>query len=258
MADLLLVIDVGNTQIVLGVYDGESLKAHWRLDTKARRTEDEMAVMVSQLFNLAGIDAQSVKSAIISCVVPPLLPALLNFCRNTFSCDPLVVGPGIKTGVSIRTDDPREVGADRIANTAGGLSIFDPPMILIDFGTAITIDAISKNSEYLGGAIIPGIELSMNALYHKAAKLPKVEIAKPPSIIGANTVHSMQSGAFYGYVCLVDGIVEKMKLVLGAGSKVIATGGEAALVAKSSKTIEHVEENLTLIGLSVIHKKNER
>jgi len=258
MAGMLLVIDVGNTQIVLGVYDGKSLEAHWRLDTKARRTQDEMAVMVSQLFNLAGIEARSVKNAIISCVVPPLLPALLNFCRNTFSCDPLVVGPGIKSGVSIRTDDPREVGADRIANTAGGLSIFDPPMILIDFGTAITIDAISKNAEYLGGAIIPGIELSMNALYHKAAKLPKVEIAEPPSIIGANTVHSMQSGAFYGYVCLVDGIVKKMKSVLGAGSKVIATGGEAALVAKSSETIEHVEENLTLIGLRVIHEKNER
>ncbi|HEB73406.1 MAG TPA: type III pantothenate kinase [Nitrospirae bacterium] len=255
---MLLVIDIGNTQIVLGVYDGKSLEAHWRLDTKARRTQDEMAVMVSQLFNLAGIEARSVKNAIISCVVPPLLPALLNFCRNTFSCDPLVVGPGIKSGVSIRTDDPREVGADRIANTAGGLSIFDPPMILIDFGTAITIDAISKNAEYLGGAIIPGIELSMNALYHKAAKLPKVEIAEPPSIIGANTVHSMQSGAFYGYVCLVDGIVKKMKSVLGAGSKVIATGGEAALVAKSSETIEHVEENLTLIGLRVIHEKNER
>ncbi|VAX24505.1 Pantothenate kinase type III, CoaX-like [hydrothermal vent metagenome] len=258
MDGMLLVIDVGNTQIVLGVYDGKSLKAHWRLDTKARRTEDEMAVMVSQLFNLAGIEARSVKNAIISCVVPPLLPALLNFCRNTFSCDPLVVGPGIKSGVSIRTDDPREVGADRIANTAGGLSIFDPPMILIDFGTAITIDAISKNAEYLGGAIIPGIELSMNALYHKAAKLPKVEITKPPSIIGANTVHSMQSGAFYGYVCLVDGIVKKMKSVLGAGAKVIATGGEAALVAKSSETIEHVEDNLTLIGLRVIHEKNER
>ena len=258
MTDLLLVIDVGNTQIALGVYDGKSLKAHWKLDTESRRTEDEMAVIVSQLFNLSGIDARSVKNSVISCVVPPLLPALLNFCRNMFSCDPLLVGPGVKTGVSIKTDDPREVGADRIANTAGGLSIYDPPMILIDFGTAITIDAVSSKAEYLGGAIIPGIGLSMNALYHKAAKLPKVEITEPPSIIGANTVHSMQSGAFYGYICLVDGIVKKMKSVLGSGAKVIATGGEAPLVAHSSRTIEHVEENLTLIGLRVIHEKNGR
>jgi type III pantothenate kinase len=256
MADLLLVIDVGNTQIALGVYKGKSLTAHWRLDTESRRTEDEMAVIVSQLFNLADIDARSVKNAVISCVVPPLLPALQKFCRNMFSIEPLLVGPGVKTGVSIKTDDPREVGADRIANTAGGLSIYDPPMILIDFGTAITIDAISKKAEYLGGAIIPGIGLSMNALYSKAAKLPKVEIAKPPSIIGASTVHAMQSGAFYGYVCLVDGIVMKMKPTLGPDVKVIATGGEAPLVSKSSETIEHVEENLTLIGLRVIHEKN--
>lgn len=254
----LLVIDVGNTQMVLGVYDGASLLAHWRLDTKARRTEDELAIVVGQLFNLEGLDLKSVANVAISCVVPPLLPPLSRFCAKTFSLDPLIVGPGVKTGVVIKVDDPREVGADRIANVAGALSLFPPPLIIVDFGTAITLDAVSAGSEYLGGAIVPGIQLSLNALHHNAAKLPKVEIAEPPSVIGSNTIHSMQSGAFYGYVSLVDGIVEKMKAVLGTKTKILATGGEAALIASSSLTIDRVEENLTIEGLRVIHEKNMR
>jgi len=256
MAGYLLVIDVGNTHIVLGVYEGETLKAHWRLDTKSRRTDDEMAITVNQLFIFGSLPLKEVNAVIISCVVPPLLPALIRFSKKTFGCDPVVVGPGIKTGVAISVDDPREVGADRIVNAAGGLSLYDPPLILVDFGTAITIDAVSKDSEYLGGAIVPGVELSLNALYHAAARLPKVEMARPPSVIGRNTIHAMQSGAFYGFISLVDGIVDRIKPLLGGAVTVVATGGEASLVAAASRTIGHVEENLTLEGLRVIHQKS--
>ena len=255
MENYLLAIDVGNTQIVIGVYEATELKAHWRLDTKARRTEDELAIMVSQLFRLADIGMEQVNGIVICCVVPPLAQTLVQFCKKAFAIEPLVVGPGVKTGIPIDVDDPREVGADRIANAAGALSLYSPPLIVVDFGTAITLDAISENSEYRGGAIVPGLSLSLNALYHNAAKLPKVEMAEPPSVIGRNTIHSMQSGAFYGYVSLVDGIVNRMKPELGDNAKVIATGGEAGMLARSSETIEHVEENLTLEGLRAIYER---
>lgn len=258
MSGLLLVVDVGNTNIVLGVFDGERLAASWRLDTGLRRTEDELAVTVRQLFEMGGFDLSSVEDAAISCVVPPALPAVVGFCRRVLSIDPLVVAPGIKTGVIIKTEDPREVGADRIVNAAGALAKYAPPLVIVDFGTAITIDAVSEKSEYLGGAIVPGIALSLNALYHHAAKLPEVELARPPSVIGKNTVSSMQSGAYYGFTGLVDGIVNRMKKVLSPEPMVIATGGEAGLIAPASSTIEKVEENLTLEGLRVIHSKNSK
>jgi type III pantothenate kinase len=252
----LAVIDVGNTHIVLGVYHRDQLVATWRLDTKARRTEDEMAVMVEALFTRAGIALSSVSDAVIGCVVPPVAPMMTAFCRVAFGCDPLVVGPGIKTGVVIAVDNPREVGADRIANAAGALVKYDPPLLIVDFGTAITVDAISQKSEYLGGAIVPGIRLSLNALYHNAAKLPEVELAEPPSVIGKNTINSMQSGAVFGYAALVDGIVDRMTDTFDTTPQVIATGGEARLVAKVSRTINTVEEFLTLEGLRAIYMKN--
>jgi len=256
MANLLLVIDVGNTQIALGVYDDADLKAQWRLGTRASSTGDELSALITQMFNLEKIDIRNVADVAISCVVPPLVPALNRFCVKTFGKVPLSIGPGIKTGISIAVDDPREVGADRIVNAVGGVSMFAPPLVIVDFGTAITVDAVSERSEYLGGAIVPGIQLSLNALCHKAAKLPKVEMAEPPSVIGRNTVHSIQSGAFFGYISLVDGIVNKMKPLIGSSAKVIATGGEASQVAHVSGTIDLVVENLTLEGLRVVHEKN--
>jgi len=253
----LLVIDIGNTQIVLGVYDGEDIVASWRIDTRKKRTEDEFAIIVSQLFTLGGVAMESVSDVAISCVVPAVLPIVTSFAKSAFSCDPLIVGPGVKTGVSINIENPKELGADRIANAAGALASYKPPLILVDFGTAITIDVVSAKSEYLGGAIVPGIRLSLNALYERAAKLPDIEFARPPSVIGKNTVTSMQSGAYYGYVSLVDGIVNRVKESLAPKMpKVIATGGEARLVAPASSTIDVVEERLTLDGLRVIHMKN--
>lgn len=254
----MLVVDVGNTNIVLGLYDGDELLAHWRLETKLRRTEDELSVVVTQLFAINGLGISKVSRAVISCVVPQILPIITGFCEKTFRLDPLIIGPGIKTGVSINIDNPREVGADRIANAAGALLKYQPPLIIVDFGTAITIDAVSAKSEYLGGAIVPGMRLSLNALYHNAAKLPEVEFAKPPSVIGRNTIHSMQSGSYYGYASLVDGIVKKMKPLLTPEPKVIATGGEALLVASASETIEAVEEHLTLQGLKAIYYRNRQ
>ncbi len=257
MESFLFVVDIGNTHIVLGVFKGERLMAHWRIATKQKRTEDELAIIINELFGLKGLDIKLVKDMIISCVSPPILPSFISFAKNTFSCEPLVIGPGVKTGVSINIDNPREVGADRIANAAGALVSHKPPFILVDFGTAITIDAISADSEYMGGAIVPGVRLSLNALYHHAAKLPEVEFVKPPSVIGRNTVHSMQSGAYYGYASLVDGIVSRMKEHVGPPEPlVIATGGEAGLIAPASKTIKIVADNLTLTGLRAIYGKN--
>jgi len=258
MRDLLLVIDVGNTNIVLGVFEGDSLLVHWRLTSGHRRTEDEMAAFISQLFSLAGLDTGRVMDVAVSCVVPPALPVITGFCRKMFGRDPLVVGPGVKTGVTINIDNPKEAGADRIVNAVAALEKYDPPLILVDFGTAITIDVVSAKAEYMWGAIVPGARLSLNALYHHAARLPEVEFSPPPSVIGRNTVHSMQSGAYYGYTGLVDGIVERMKKIITPKPKVIATGGEAELIAPASSTIEIVEENLTLEGLRVIYKKNRK
>ncbi|VAX23769.1 Pantothenate kinase type III, CoaX-like [hydrothermal vent metagenome] len=257
MTSCLLVVDIGNTHIVLGVFEGAKLMAHWRIATKQKRTEDELAIIINELFGLKELDIKRVNDMVISCVSPPVLPSFIIFAQNTFSCEPLVIGPGVKTGVSINIDNPREVGADRIANAAGALASHKPPFIIVDFGTAITIDMISADSEYMGGAIVPGVRLSLNALYHHAAKLPEVEFIKPPSVIGRNTVHSMQSGAYYGYASLVDGIVSRMKEHIGPPyPMVIATGGEAGLIAPASETITIVEDNLTLVGLRAIHEKN--
>lgn len=253
----LLVVDIGNTNIVLGVYEDGRLLAHFRLDTKSRRTEDEFAVITSQLFSLSGLSMKDVRDAVISCVAPPILNTMTRFCARTFDCDPLIIGPGIKTGVPINIDNPRELGADRIVNAAGALARYSPPLIIVDFGTAITMDAISPKGEYIGGVIAPGMRLSLNALCHNAAKLPEVEIVKPASVIGRNTISSMQSGAFYGFASMVDGIVNRMKPLLAPPEPtVIATGGEARLVAPASTTIEEVEDNLTLEGLRVIYHKN--
>lgn len=254
----LLVVDIGNTHIVMGVFEGKKLLANWRIHTKTRRTEDELAITISQLFHIAGMDSTSIGDVVISCVVPPLLADFIEYAEHFIGCKPMVVGPGVKTGVSVKVDDPREVGADRITNAAGGMALHKPPLIIVDFGTAITFDAISANCEYLGGAIVPGMTMSLSALSANTAKLPRVELAEPPHVIGTNTINSMQSGVFYGFVSLVDGIVRRMSPLLGDEVTVIATGGEAELVAGASEMITIVENDITLVGLRVIYENTRK
>ncbi|MDH5477497.1 MAG: type III pantothenate kinase [Nitrospinota bacterium] len=258
MGSDLLVVDIGNTHVVMGVYRGREFLADWRIHTKTRRTEDELAITIKELFRLEQMEFSSIGAAAISCVVPPLLPDFVHFCKRFFGVQPLVVGPGVRTGISVKVDDPREVGADRITNAAGAISLYKPPLIIVDFGTAITFDVVSAQNEYLGGAIAPGMSMSLAALSVNTAMLPRVELAKPPSVIGSNTINSMQSGMFYGFVSMVDGIVRKIKPLLGEEVTVIATGGEARLVAEASETINKLESRLTLEGLRVIHENTRK
>jgi type III pantothenate kinase len=253
---LLLVIDVGNSNIVLGVYDNETLVNDWRISTDKSKTADEYGILVHDLFRLAGLELRKVGGIIISSVVPPLTGVLEKLSQQYFGFKPYVVGPGIKTGMSIHYDNPREVGADRIVNAVAGFEKYHTSLIIVDFGTATTFDYVNRKGEYCGGAIAPGLMISMEALFEKASKLPRVEIVRPTSIMAKNTVNSMQAGIFYGYVGLVDEIVNRMKIESRDTPGVIATGGLAGLIAPESKTIEHVEEYLTLEGLRILYQRN--
>ena len=259
---MILLVDVGNTNIVLGVHNGQEYIASWRISSDGNKTSDEYSIQVMQLFNVSEIDPKEIKGVIVSSVVPNIMHSLENMLRKCFCHEPIIVGPGIKTGINIKYDNPKEVGADRIVNAVAAHVIYKKSAIIIDFGTATTFCALRKNGDYLGGCICPGIRISADALFERAAKLPRVELEVPKTIICKSTVTSMQAGILFGYIGQVEYIVKKMKEEIKNSKNkeeplVIATGGLANLIAKQTDFIDIVDSDLTLEGLKILYEKNK-
>lgn len=255
---MLLVMDVGNSHTVVGLYDGETLRGHWRLVTAGHRTSDELRIILGSLLQQESIAPAEIAASCISSVVPQLNDSLQEACQVMFGTAPLFVGPGIRTGLVIKVENPKEVGADRIVNAVGALEQYDGPLILIDFGTATTFDAITAAKEYIGGVIAPGIRISADALFEKCAKLPRVEVTTPATVIGRDTISNIRSGLTYGYADMVDGITQRMKAEMGGQAFVIATGGLAPAVAEIAQTIDAVDPMLTLNGLRTVFYRNKK
>jgi len=254
---MILVIDVGNTHTVIGVYKEEKLLGHWRISTDLNKTEDEYGMLVKSLLSDSNLSFSDIKSTVISCVVPPVTWILKKMSMDYFKVSPIIVGPGIKTEIYIKTDNPKEVGADRIVNAIAAYRLYGGPVIIVDFGTATTFCAVNKEGIYLGGAITPGIEISAEALFKKTAKLPKIEFIKPKHSIGSNTITAMQSGMFFGYLGLTNELIRRFKKELGEDSVVVATGGQAELMGNESKLIDKINPFLTLQGLRIIYEMNK-
>jgi type III pantothenate kinase len=253
---VLLAVDIGNTHVVFDLYDSSELKQTFRAATVRTRTGDEYGVLLRQMLTLRGVEATAISAAIIASVVPPLTDVMVDAIRHAFAREPLVVGPGLKTGISVRYDNPHDVGADRICNAVAAYERLHGGVIVVDFGTATIFDCISPKGEYLGGVIVPGIQLSLDALLGRAAKLSRIEIAEPPRVVGRNTTHALQSGVIHGYAALVDGLVGKIKAELDFECSVLGTGKLSELIAKHSTTLESLDPDLTLHGLRILHERN--
>lgn len=253
---MILVMDIGNTNIVLGLYEGKELLHHWRLSTNRSATVDEYGMIIDNLFRHVHVSVEEVRDIVVSSVVPQIMNTIEALCAKYLKKEPLIVGPGLRTGLNIRYENPKEVGADRIVNAIAAIELYGPPLIVVDFGTATTFDYIDEKGRYMGGAIAPGIGISTEALYQRAAKLPRIDLVKPKSTVGRNSVASMQAGIIYGFAGQVDGIVTRMREEFESGARVIATGGLAELISGESRTIEVVNPLLTLQGLQMIYERN--
>jgi type III pantothenate kinase len=254
---MLLAIDVGNSNNVIGLFSGKKLLTHWRIRTEWNRTADEYWVLIKEFILLNNVDTETIDDIVIACVVPPLVPILQGMSRKYFSCEPLIVGPGIKTGISILYRNPAEVGADRIVNSVAAFEKYGGPLIIVDFGTATTFDVVSGRGEYLGGSIFPGIQISLEALFKSAAKLPRIDMTFPEQVIGKSTVESLRSGAVYGFSGMVEALVKQIKSELGEDAKVVATGGIVDWITTKTKVIDVHDSFLTLDGLRIIYEKNQ-
>lgn len=255
---MLLVVDIGNTNVVFGLYDGETLAHTMRVSTVRTRTDDEYGVLLLQLLALRGVPVKAIDAAILASVVPPLTDVIADAIRHAFAREPVVVGPGTKTGIPVLYENPREVGADRIVNAVAAYERVRGPVIVVDLGTATTFDCISPKGEYLGGVIVPGLRVSLDALLTQAAKLHTIELAAPPRVLGRNTTHALQSGMILGHASLIDGMIERLETELEYPSAVIGTGGLAVLVGKHSRRMQQVDPNLTLEGLRILHDRNSQ